>query len=116
MRVQRIHAPASATRNTEHVTLCGELQRRRYVHIVPGRPNVGAFTSSPVNCPKCLLAMSAYAPDEYFLVAGIPMLSANQLPILQCKDCGNWDEHTSESSACGICARCMHDYNKPEAP
>lgn len=119
---RKVHAPARdlrlvADEEIVHVTACGEAQRRRYVRLVTGRPNVGAFTGEPVNCSVCLAALRAYPPDEYLAIAGSPMLSTrNSLPILKCSRCGNWDEHTSESQAHGVCATCMHRLNRPEAP
>jgi hypothetical protein len=119
---RKVHAPAREVRLDgddfpEHVTTCGQPQRRRYVRLVTGRPNVGAFTGEPVNCSACLAALRAHLPDEYLAVAGIPMLSVrNNLPILLCSRCDDWDEQTSESQAHGICASCMHQLNKPEAP
>ncbi len=122
---RKIHAPARELRLDgddfpEHVTTCGQPQRRRYVRLVAGRPSVGAGTGEPVNCSGCLAALrapGALAPDEYLAVAGAPMLSArNRLPILKCNRCGDWDEQTSESQAHGICATCMHQLNRPETP
>jgi hypothetical protein len=119
---RKVHAPAREPRKDvddfpTYVTTCGQPQHRRYVRFVAGRTNVGAGTGEPVNCSVCLAALRAHPPDEYLVIAGTPMLSVrNRLPILPCSRCGDWDEQTSESQAHGICASCMHQLNRPEAP
>jgi hypothetical protein len=99
-----------------HKTACSLDQRRRYVRMVPGIPNVGAFTGEVVNCGHCLAACRHLDPAEHLIRTGIALRGPHGLPMYTCKRCGEVDEFTSESEAHGICATCMSYANAPERP